>query len=95
MLKVKDLDEDKILLLLNLYKLIEERLHDSCLGYCAGCPPYRPLPHNATKTAIFSLVNEGYIILDDQNHYKFSEEGENYIKEFVITGAKAARLQDL
>jgi len=91
LLKVKDLDENKILLLLDLYKIIQEHLHESCLGYCAGCPPYRPLPHNATKTAISSLVKEGYIILDDQNHYKFSEEGEQYIKKFMINASKAAR----
>ncbi|NLI13262.1 MAG: hypothetical protein GX425_11690 [Peptococcaceae bacterium] len=83
MLKVKDLDEDKKLLLLDLYKLTEERIHESCLGYCAGCPPYHPLPHDATKTAVSSLVKEGYIVLDDQNHYKLSEEGEQYVKEFI------------
>jgi hypothetical protein len=89
--EIKDLDEDQILLLIDLYKLIKKNIHESCLGYCAGCPPYRPLPYNATKTAISSLVKEGYIILDDQNHYKFSEEGEQYIKEFIIIASKAAR----
>lgn len=90
MLKVEDLDEDKILLLLDLYKIAQERMHESCMGYCAGCPPYRPLPHNATKAAISSLVKDGYITLDDQNYYKFSEEGEHYIKEFIINASKTA-----
>ncbi len=59
MTKIKDLDEDQILLLIDLYKIINKSIHESCLGYCAGCPPYRPLPHNATKTAISSLVKSG------------------------------------
>ncbi len=83
MTKIQDLNEKQILLLVDLYKLIEKRMHESCLGYCAGCPAYRPLPHDTTKSDIISLVKEGYIILNDQNYYKFSEDGENYIKEYM------------
>jgi hypothetical protein len=60
-----------------------DRLEASSLSKLILISPYRQLPHNIPKDAIVQLVNDGYILLDDQGYYKFSEEGDRCLKEFI------------
>ncbi|BAF59093.1 MAG: hypothetical protein HPY89_03415 [Pelotomaculum sp.] len=90
MTEILDFADDVIITLLKLYEAVQESVHETCRGYCGGCPPYRKIPREFMNIAA-NLEKEGYIEklkVYNQDCYIFTSEGERRLKLFNSTFVK-------